>query len=50
MDYRSDQFALGLLIYELVIGKRPFDRPTTAQTLAATIEAARQIFKASAPR
>ena len=39
MDYRSDQFALGLLIYELVIGKRPFDRPTTAQTLAATIEA-----------
>ncbi len=39
VDYRSDQFALGLLIYELVIGKRPFDRPTTAQTLAATIEA-----------
>jgi TolB-like protein len=38
VDYRSDQFALGLLIYELVIGKRPFDRPTTAQTLAATIE------------
>ena len=26
VDYRSDQFALGLLIYELVIGKRPFDR------------------------
>ena len=38
VDYRSDQFALGLLIYELVTGKRPFSRPTTAQTLAATIE------------
>ena len=38
VDYRSDQFALGLLIYELVAGKRPFQRPTTAQTLAATIE------------
>ena len=39
VDYRSDQFALGLLIYELVTGKRPFERPTTAQTLAAAIEA-----------
>jgi TolB-like protein len=38
VDYRSDQFALGLLIYELATGKRPFDRPTPAQTLAATIE------------
>jgi TolB-like protein/tRNA A-37 threonylcarbamoyl transferase component Bud32 len=38
VDYRSDQFALGLLIYELVTGKRPFVRTTTAQTLAATIE------------
>ena len=39
VDYRSDQFALGLLIYELATGTRPFERPTTAQTLAATIEA-----------
>ena len=38
MDYRSDQFALGLLIYELATGTLPFDRPTPAQTLAATIE------------
>jgi TolB-like protein len=39
VDYKSDQFALGLLIYELVTRARPFQRATTAQTLAATIEA-----------
>jgi TolB-like protein len=38
-DYRADQFALGLLIYELVTRTRPFERPTTAQSIAATIEA-----------
>jgi eukaryotic-like serine/threonine-protein kinase len=39
VDYRADQFALGLLIYELATRTRPFDRPTTAQSMAATIEA-----------
>jgi TolB-like protein/predicted Ser/Thr protein kinase len=39
VDYRSDQFALGLLIYELATGRRPFVRPTDAQSIAATIEA-----------
>jgi TolB-like protein/predicted Ser/Thr protein kinase len=39
VDYRSDQFALGLLLYELATRTRPFERPTTAQWLAATIEA-----------
>jgi TolB-like protein len=39
VDYRSDQFALGLAIYEMVTRRRPFERPSTAETLAATIEA-----------
>jgi serine/threonine protein kinase len=37
VDYRADQFALGLLIYELLTRTRPFARPTTAQSIAATI-------------
>ncbi|HET7694151.1 MAG TPA: protein kinase [Vicinamibacterales bacterium] len=38
VDYRSDQFALGLLIYEMATATRPFKRETTAQSLAATID------------
>jgi TolB-like protein len=39
VDYRADQFALGLLIYELVTRTRPFERATTAQSIVATLEA-----------
>ena len=38
VDYRSDQFALGAILYELVSGRQPFRRETAAQTLAAVIE------------
>ncbi len=37
VDFRSDQFALGLIVYEMVTGRRAFSRPTAVETLAALI-------------
>ncbi len=36
-DFRSDQFAFGLLTYELLAGRRAFVRPTAVETLSAVI-------------
>ena len=38
VDYRTDQFSLGLTLYELVTGRRAFRAETPAQVLAAIIE------------
>jgi len=39
VDFRSDQFSFGAILYETVTGRRAFERPTPAQTLTAIIEA-----------
>jgi len=38
VDFRSDQFALGSILYEMATGQRAFHKGTGAQTLAAIIQ------------
>jgi TolB-like protein len=38
VDHRSDQFALGAMLYEMAAGRQAFRRDTPAQTIAAIIE------------
>ena len=38
VDFRSDQFAMGLILYEMVTGRRAFSRSTAVQTLSAIIQ------------
>jgi serine/threonine protein kinase len=37
VDYRSDQFSFGLILYEMVTGVHPFRRASNVQTLSAII-------------
>ena len=39
VDYRSDQFTLGAILYEMATGRQAFRRETPAQTMAAIIDA-----------
>jgi predicted ATPase len=36
-DFRSDQFSFGLVLYEMVTGKRAFQRSTAAETMVAIL-------------
>lgn len=36
-DFRSDQFSFGLVLYEILTGKRAFRRNTAAETMAAIL-------------
>jgi serine/threonine protein kinase/tetratricopeptide (TPR) repeat protein len=37
VDFRSDQFSFGLIVYEMLSGRRAFDRQTPIETLAAVM-------------
>jgi tetratricopeptide (TPR) repeat protein len=37
MDYRSDQFSFGVMLYEMLTRVRPFDRESKAESMAAII-------------
>ncbi|MBM3813337.1 MAG: hypothetical protein FJW20_17065 [Acidimicrobiia bacterium] len=49
VGYRSDQFSLGHILYEMATGRRAFDRPTLAETLAAVINASPEPIPSSHP-
>ncbi len=37
VDFRSDQFSMGVILYEVVSGRRPFAERTAAETMASII-------------
>jgi WD40 repeat protein len=50
VDFRSDQFSLGAILYEMASGKRAFERATAVQTLSAIIQDEPEPLSAAAPK
>ncbi len=50
LDFRSDQFTLGAILYEMATGKRAFQRKTGAETLVAIIREEPESFGQLAPK
>ena len=50
VDYRSDQFAFGAILYEMATGKRAFQRKTGAETLVAIIREEPEPLAQAAPK
>jgi eukaryotic-like serine/threonine-protein kinase len=36
-DHRADIFAFGAILYEMLMGQRAFQKPTSAETMAAIL-------------
>jgi eukaryotic-like serine/threonine-protein kinase len=50
VDYRSDQFSFGAIVYEMATGKRAFQRKTGAETLVAIIREEPEPLSQAAPK
>jgi eukaryotic-like serine/threonine-protein kinase len=50
IDFRSDQFAFGSVLYEMTTGRRPFSRGTKPETLAAIIREEPETIASLAPK
>jgi eukaryotic-like serine/threonine-protein kinase len=50
LDFRSDQFSLGAILYEMASGKRVFQRPTAVQTLSAILSDEPEPLSSVAPK
>jgi TolB-like protein/Flp pilus assembly protein TadD len=50
VDFRSDQFSLGAILYELVTGIRPFQRGSAVETLSAILRDEPAPIAATAPQ
>ena len=50
VDFHSDQFSLGAILYEMATGSRAFERATAVQTLSAVIQDEPEPVSAVAPK
>ena len=49
LDFRSDQFSFGAILYEMVAGKRAFARPSAPETMTAIIREEPEPLAKAAP-
>ena len=49
VDHRSDQFALGAMLYEMAAGRKAFLRPTAAETMTAILREEPEPLATAAP-